>query len=375
MARYTPCRERFGDKSFIFEAGHPFFPALISATVRSTLQQDLFLLKELGCDDCLDIARSFHRLGKRAHRHPDFNALFSLYQWLFTPYCLWCVDFDQLLRHATAQVARGKRLKAAILLLAELLGDSPQVVRRDLILQHMQDVEEGKYEGMVRALCKYEQKESELAANATFRQEWNKIKALFPVRRYWNKGGVIHREIIGERNTISEIQTEWKSRDVLFQAVFNTFCQKWSLYGMRKDHPLLLKISVNLTPYGTMIFVPSYWSLDWKRDFDGHAISKLHRSRGVPKQGPKLGSIRLQRLQDAGRARQFITQARRMGFRGERRIRWMMDQLRWHVNTDPSRLRRLLQPVRSGEEARSWNGSRSTQKKTPVIGKGAPQPP
>ena len=35
---------------------------------------------------------------------------------------------------------------------------------------------------------------------------------------------------------------------------------------MEGEKPLLLKLSVNLTPFSTLIEVPKYWSFDPKRD-------------------------------------------------------------------------------------------------------------
>ena len=35
---------------------------------------------------------------------------------------------------------------------------------------------------------------------------------------------------------------------------------------MQNDDPLPLKLAVNLTPYGTLIHIPAYWSFDPKRD-------------------------------------------------------------------------------------------------------------
>lgn len=49
---------------------------------------------------------------------------------------------------------------------------------------------------------------------------------------------------------------------------------------MEKDKPLLMKVSVNPTPYGTLIFVPRTWSFDARRDLDWGAITRLHRAAG-----------------------------------------------------------------------------------------------
>ena len=109
-----------------------------------------------------------------------------------------------------------------------------------------------------------------------------------------------------------------------------------------EERPLLLKLTVTITPYGTIIMVPKYWSFDPRRDLKWKAIAKLHRTRSAQKQGPKLSSNQAERRQDAKRAREFWAQATEAGLRGERRNQWVMGRLGWDARTDESRLKRLL---------------------------------
>jgi hypothetical protein len=60
---------------------------------------------------------------------------------------------------------------------------------------------------------------------------------------------------------------------------------------MEGDRPLLLKLTVNLTPFGTMILIPGYWSFDPKRDLNWKAITALHRARGVQRYGSEETGI------------------------------------------------------------------------------------
>ena len=91
----------------------------------------------------------------------------------------------------------------------------------------------------------------------------------------------------------------WESEAPRFQNVFGAFCHRWDLYGMEWDRPLLLKLTVNLTPYGTIMMVPRYWSFDPRRDLKWKAITRLHRARSAQKQGLKLGSNRAERREEA----------------------------------------------------------------------------
>ena len=124
--------------------------------------------------------------------------------------------------------------------------------------------------------------------------------------------------------------------------MFDAFCHRWNLYGMEGEKPLLLKLSVNLTPFSTLIEVPKYWSFDPKRDLKWGAVTKLHRIREVKRQGPKLSPSRSARRDEAQRAKQFWEEASQAGLRGDRRKQWVMGSLGWNARTDESKLRRLL---------------------------------
>ena len=110
--------------------------------------------------------------------------------------------------------------------------------------------------------------------------------------------------------------------------------------------PLLLKLSVNLTPFSTIIEVPKYWSFDPKRDLKWGAVTKLHRMRQVKRQGPKLSLGRSARREEAERGRALWEEASRAGLKGERRKQWVMERLGWDARTDESRLRRLLNELK-----------------------------
>src|SRR5438046_1257778 len=111
---------------------------------------------------------------------------------------------------------------------------------------------------------------------------------------------------------------------------------------MRGDHPLLLKLTANLTPFGTMIFMPAYWSFDPKRDLNWRAITTLHKARGVPKQGAKLAANQLAARLESIYASELSKEANARKVKGEARISWMLKQLKRDTRTDERQLRRIL---------------------------------
>ena len=117
---------------------------------------------------------------------------------------------------------------------------------------------------------------------------------------------------------------------------------------MQGDRPLLLKLTANLTPFGTMILIPSYWSFDPKRDLNWHAITSLHKARGVPKQGQKLSANQLAARLEAAHAAKLSKEADTRKLKGEARLSWMLKKLKKDLRTDERQLRRILAKSRDG---------------------------
>jgi hypothetical protein len=85
------------------------------------------------------------------------------------------------------------------------------------------------------------------------------------------------------------------------------------------DEPLLMKPSVVFTPFGTQIFIPGYISFDSKRDLKLGVVSRLHRARGIRRQGEGFSVGRIARAAKAKRALDLNEQAKATGLRGDER--------------------------------------------------------
>ena len=108
-----------------------------------------------------------------------------------------------------------------------------------------------------------------------------------------------------ERNLRPSFSVNMRRPEDVFHAAFDAFCLRWNLYGMQNDEPFLLKLAVNLTPYGTMIHIPAYWSFDAKRDIRWEAIAKLHRTRVAGRQGSALAEGVAERMQASKKLRAY----------------------------------------------------------------------
>jgi len=315
----------------------------------SSLQSDLKCLAALAyhrLENSKDLVQKFHTF--RRADHADLDHLQKLYEWLFVPIALWPIDIEGLFRAALGRAESGKRLDKHVILLIDLLPPLPSERTQRAVSEHENSVQHGNYEPQIRARHKCDQVESELARDRTFQAQWNAIKTQFDVTKFADHKGIIRRHLVGERSMREDWAFRWAKAADRFHSVFDVFCQRWNLYGMRWDHPLLLKLTVNLTPFGTMIFIPAYWSFDSKRDLNWRAITALHKARGVRKQGPKLSANQLAARLEAIHASKLSKEADARKLKGEARIWWMLKKLKRDPRTDERQLRRILAKSRDG---------------------------
>jgi hypothetical protein len=289
-----------------------------------------------------DAVRAYHRHAKKLQRHPDFHVLEKVYKWLFAPLTLWPIDVQGLVIHLIVALRNPGKIDQRTRLLAELLGEVPAVEVQQAVATQEFLVQEGNYEQLIRSQLKFDEIEEKLATHPRFRKEWKLIESEWNVAKFANRSGVVRRRTVQERNFRTDWEFGWEGEQEQFQIVLDAFCHRWDLYGMLGDKPLLLKLSVNLTPHGTLIMVPSYWSFDARRDLKWKAISKLHRARGIQRQGPKMSSNRRDRRKQAAKAKTLWGEVCALGFRGTKRNHWVMDRMGWHPATDESKLKRLL---------------------------------
>jgi hypothetical protein len=316
-----------------------------------SLQGDLKRLGTLAyhrLENSADLVRKFHRF--RKGDHADLDHLRKLYGWLLVPITLWPIDIEGLFRAAVDRASSGKRLDSTMILLIDLLPSTPSERTQRTVSEHEHSVQHGNYESLIRARHKYDQIESQLARDPTFQAQWSSIKGHFDVTKFADHKAIIRRRLVTERSMREHWPFRWTKTADRFHAVFDVFCQRWHLYGMRRDRPLFLKLTANLTPFGTMIFIPAYWSFDPKRDLNWRAITALHKARGVPKQGSKLSANQLAARLEGIHAAKLSREADARKLKGEARLSWMLKKLKKDLRTDERQLRRILAKSRDGDQ-------------------------
>ena len=193
---------------------------------------------------------------------------------------------------------------------------------------------------------KFELYRQELAESPEFRQDWERIKQRFNLEKFRDSSGIIRRTATPERNWQWPTHPEMEVTKDRFQVTFDFFCWKWFLYGMRNDEPLVEKLTYTLTPYGTQIFIPGFWSLDYVRDVNWREVLKLHRARGIPKQGNKAARNAKERKAQLQRLGQAYKEGKALKIRGEKLYAFLKIKAGLDSRTDDAQLRLMLSALR-----------------------------
>jgi hypothetical protein len=265
----------------------------------------------------------------------------ALYDWMFVPTTLWPFNVQDVLEDCLAALERGKHLNSRHRLLIDLLPEPPNEAICAAVADHELHVQKGTYENLVKKQAKYSQNELAISTDPELRRQWARIKAAFNVQAYRDYKGVVRRTMSAERNLRPSFSVNLRRREEVFRAAFDAFCLRWNLYGMHNDDPLPLKLAVNITPYGTMIHIPAYWSFDPKRDIRWDAITSLHRARAPGRQGPALAEGLAERMKAADKLRGLDREVQRRGLKGEKRHEFLCAGLGLVPGTSPKRISRL----------------------------------
>lgn len=265
----------------------------------------------------------------------------NLYRWMFVPITLWPINIQDVFAICLDNLAAGQPLPSDLQLLLDVLADPPDPRVCEVVASHEHDVQQGEYEKLVTTTAKFDGEELEIRRNPDLNRDWQRIQATWDLALYRDNKGMLRRTIGAERNWRPSFSVGWDTDKQRFQAVFDAFCFRWNLYGMVWDKPLLLKLSVNLTPQGTMIFIPAYWSFNNKLDVRWKAVMTLHRARAGKKQGAGISERKEARRKEAKLLHKLDLEAKEQGLKGEARQKYLCSGLGFSVETDPKRFRDL----------------------------------
>lgn len=311
----------------------------------SSLEDDLAQLRSLAfrrLERCGDLLKRFHGAAETINACADKEAIWILHDWLLTPLSLWPIDFEGVARHVLPIIVKKRKLHPHLGLLLRLAGPPPGTTARDLVGAYEHEVARGAYEELVLQGEKFADNEKAVKADKDLMKVWRELKLAYRPGRYANTRGVIRRRMSQERNFREGWEFDWTSPETRFRVLFDALCYRWDLYGFENDQPLLLKLTVNPTPHGTMIVIPRHWSFDKRRDLNWKKIRQLHRAHGAAPQGPKASPNSRERTQEAQRALRLWQEAESMGLRGEAKYDHVKSGLKLNEFTDNSCVRRMV---------------------------------
>ena len=264
-----------------------------------------------------------------------------LYQWVLVPTTLWPFDVQSVLLDCLTVLESGKLLDSRLRLLLDILPEAPDDKVCATVIEHEHNVHRGQYEHLVKTQAKFAQNEIAMGSDPDLQKQWGRIKESFLTSKYSDHKGVIRRTMTVERNLHPAHAVDLQKPESAFQAVFDAFCLRWNLFGMQHDKPLLLKLTVNLTPYGMMIHIPAYWSFDPKRDLCWGAIAKLHRGRVAGRQGEAMAEGLSAGLRRAKKLVKLDKQALELGLKGFEKHAFLCKGLGWEPETSAKQITRL----------------------------------
>jgi hypothetical protein len=313
--------------------------------MKRDLERDLRELEQLAFSRlkyCEQTVRRFHLMEAMIEASGYAKELWRIYEWLLVPYTLWPIEFVSLANFVLESVASGEAIEPEVGTLLSLIDSPPRTSTREAVRKYEYDVQSGKYEKLTKQHQKFEAQERALLTNRELQADWESIKHCFKVEGFQNRRGVVRRRLSQERNFREGWELDWGDEKKRFQVMLDALCYRWRLYGFEKDRPLLMKVTVNLTPHGTMIMIPGHLSLDPRRDLDWRKIARLHRLHGAERQGPKLSAAKLARLEEAKLARKLWAESKVKGLKGAERFEYVRVAMKKERHADPGWLKRLL---------------------------------
>jgi len=316
----------------------------------STLKQDLEKLGALAYhrrEYSQDDIRRFHAL-RRKNGGEVPTELDILHRWMLVPLTLWPLNIHDIFCSCMDTVDAGKPLDPDMLFLLQSLSEPPSEKVCQVVAEHEHLVQKGSYESLINTQAKFDSIEREAIRDPELVRAWKAIKKRWDITKYADRKGVIRRSLTTERNFRQAFSVDWKEPSHRFQAAFDAFCARWDLYGMQGDKPLTMKLSVNLTPHGTMIFIPAYWSFDSKRDISWPAVKKLHGARALKKQGEALSEGLEERRKNAAKLRKLDGEVKRLGLHGDKKHAFLCEGLGWVEDTSPKRFSLLRKEFPAG---------------------------
>ena len=288
---------------------------------------------------CAPLIGQIHHLLAMPLDTADRKRLLTVLEWLLCPYTLWPIDLKGVGERMCTQLCEIKTLSDEIRFVLDLLHALPSQEAQDIVARNERTVKEGDYEEFLtpRAQKKYAAAQKKMLANKQFKEQWASLKARFNFPAV-TKPGTIHRRLMTcERNfRVREFENDLATPKQQVQAAVDSVCWLHSLYGVLDDSPLLQKLSVNPTPFGIIIFIPTWWPFDIRRDLRASAIKRLQKASRLTRLREVEYELWLEKVLAA------MNEADALGLAGDAKHVHICKALELPIDTDDGTVRRWM---------------------------------
>ena len=288
----------------------------------------------------------YDHLTTPAHKD-DHKFLYVLKEWNISPYTDWPNDFGRLAKIACKEISAGRSIDRDMAALLYFVQDVPGRAEQEVVAEREFLVQAGNYDPYVKNHAKFQLQLKSLMESEKFAADLGLLSEVvdLDLLAYNN---VVRRTLSCERNIRPEqFYLRWDDQMRRWQHIFDGFCWNHDLYGLElidgKWVPLLMKVTVNATPHGIIIFIPKWMSMDFARDLVVREITKLIRSRGARPQGIKRTETQLERDELARAAYKAHLAALDLDKKGDDRIDFIIKELELLPETEERRVRELVE--------------------------------
>ena len=271
-------------------------------------------------------------------------------KWLLVPASVWPIDFCGFGKHLVWEIKNGRSLSRRVELILRMVRRFPSKAAQAIIFEHENESSSGDYGRFFKSSAKFESLQHAKEIDPLFLEDLQALHDEFNIdkKQYRDADGIIRRSLVLERNRRPDdfYITSLDEEEQEFQLAFTAFCFEHNLWGIIGNKPLLLKVSVNPTPYSVLLEIPCYLLPDFRRDFNYTAIARLLESLGAEGLGDKRARNDRERLDLALRVWQAALQAEANGLKGEDRICFITKEGGMSPNDDARKIRKLLSVAR-----------------------------
>ena len=299
--------------------------------------------------ECVNLLNDLHALLASPEHDRYYHLLEILCAGLLTPYTTWKADFKGFSEHVCRQLNQGKRLSRETIATIRRMADFPPEPVQILIGKNEALVKAGNYEQFLSkgAHSKFEFYKNALLNNKEFQADFAEFLREWNLDDYYDNYRLVRRTPMGERNVRPE---PWyflgTDKRELFQYALDIFCGSWDLYGLEQIDgqavPLLQKLSINPTANGLILFIPSYWSFDAKRDINWTAFNRLQKARCSKPVGGKTAFMRMEYNAHLRAILAASEEAKKLGLKGAAVLQHIRKVAKIAATTDDRTIRRWI---------------------------------